>query len=98
MERDEKKFSLALENGDNYVWIDLKTGKIKGRSKTTVCVNLLPEKERMYEMMTLGEYAWLTDNERVTKIVTAADLYDSVEWTSKGFRTADGFVPVPKRE
>lgn len=28
MERDEKTFNAALENGDKYVWIELKSGKI----------------------------------------------------------------------
>ena len=42
-------------------------------------------KSRML-MMSVDEYEWMTDETRETKITTAADLYDKIEWTSKGFK------------
>lgn len=39
-------------------------------------------------------YMWLTDTARKTEVVTAADLYDTVQWTGGGFKIGGKFLPV----
>lgn len=51
----------------------------------------------MFDMMTLAEYAWLTDKTRVTKVVTGADLYDKITWTRSGFVIDGERVPIPRQ-
>ena len=97
MERDVKMLETAKANGDVYVWVDLRTGLIKGRSRVFHDNGEVPENRRMFEMMTVAEYEWLTDKSRVTNVVTAADMYDSVKWTNGGFVVGNGFIPVSKR-
>ena len=94
MERDVKMLETAKANGDVYVWVDLRTGLIKGRSRVFHDNGEVPENRRMFEMMTVAEYEWMTDKSRVTKVVTAADMYESVRWTRSGFIVGDGFVPI----
>jgi hypothetical protein len=45
-------------------------------------------------MMNINEYEWMTDETRETKITTAADLYDKIQWTSKGFKIDGENVPI----
>jgi len=97
MERDEKTFNAALENGDKYVWIELKSGKIMYRSRTRYCRDIDPSCRGMFDMMTLSEYAWFTDKTRVTKVVTGADLYDKITWTRSGFVIDGERVPIPRQ-
>lgn len=92
MERDLKNLELAKQFGDYYVYVDLKSGKIMGRSRTSTIDGKQPECRTMYERMTVEEYEWLTDKTRETKIVTAADIYDKVSWTGKGFVVCGEYV------
>lgn len=47
-------------------------------------------------LMAIGrkEYLWMTDTEKKTKVVTAADLYKTVQWTGHGFKIGGKFLPV----
>ena len=86
LERDEKMLERAKLNGMRYVYFIPETGVIVGKTKHSRDPAPCHEGyDGKYEKMTIEEYEWLTDKTRVTKVVTAADLYDKVKWTNKGF-------------
>lgn len=84
MTRDEEGLKRAFAQGAQYVWVRLETGQILWRSKFREVLHLKGEKPKG-DRMTVAEYVWLTDPDRKTEVVTAADLYDTIEWTPRGF-------------
>lgn len=93
-------YGLKRAKRDNaYMLVVSLDGKIAGYYKYSIGVRVFNTryfaslKKRML-MMNINEYEWMTDETRETKITTAADLYDKIEWTSKGFKIEGENLPL----
>lgn len=82
-----------------YMLIVSVDGKIAGYYKYSTDVRIFDTRhfaslQKRMLMMNINEYEWMTDETRETKITTAADLYDKIQWTSKGFKIDGENVPI----
>ena len=86
MKRDKDRYEFAKDAGAVYLYVCSKTGTIIGHTKYSEDP-YHPQGTHWddFEKMTIDEYEWMTDETRDRTVTTAADLYDSVEWTNKGF-------------
>lgn len=98
--RDNKGLKEAVCARAVFVYVDLLTGRIVGTTRfdktwyNDVCSSGELQESRV-ERMLVKDYKYLTDDKRPeAKIVTAGDLYDNVEWTTKGFVIGDCFLKI----
>lgn len=92
--RDENGLKMAKRDNANYVCALLKTGRILGYFSYISNAKWTNRYFEKTEVFTIKEYEYMTDETRDRKVTTAADLYDKVEWTSKGFKIDGENVPI----
>jgi hypothetical protein len=92
--RDENGLKMAKRDNANYVCASLETGKIIGYFSYISNARWIGVELNGTEVFTIKEYEYMTDDTRDRTVTTAADLYDKVEWTSKGFKIDGENVPI----
>jgi hypothetical protein len=92
--RDENGLKMAKRDNANYVCASLETGKIIGYFSYISNARWIGGELNGTEVFTIKEYEYMTDDTRDRTVTTAADLYDKVEWTSKGFKIDGENVPI----
>lgn len=92
--RDDNGLKTAKRNNARYVCAKLETGKIIGCFSYISNAIWIGGKLEGIETFTIEEYEWLTDETRYRTVTTAGDLYDKIEWTSKGFKIDGEKVPI----
>jgi len=84
--RDETGLKMAKRDNAKFVCAKLSTGRILGYFSYINNARWLGGELEGTETFTIDEYEWMTDETRDRTVTTAADLYDKVKWTSKGFK------------
>lgn len=92
--RDEKGLKIAKQNRALYVAFSAKTGKIAFIKTPSTQCKMLDKSITDFITLTLWDYEWMTDETRDRTVTTAADLYDKVKWTSKGFKIDGEMVSI----
>jgi hypothetical protein len=92
--RDENGLKMAKRDNANYVCASLETGKIIGYFSYISNARWIGVELNGTEVFTIKEYEYMTDDTRDRTVTTSADLYDKVEWTSKGFKIDGENVPI----
>lgn len=92
--RDENGLKMAKRDNARYVCASLETGKILGYFSYISNPKWTNSDFEKTDVFSVKEYEWMTDETRDRKVTTAADLYDKVEWTSKGFKIGGENVPI----
>lgn len=92
--RDEKGLKIAKQNRALYVAFSAKTGKIAFIKTPSTQCKMLDKSITDFITLPLWDYEWMTDETRDRTVTTAADLYDKVKWTSKGFKIDAENVPI----
>lgn len=92
--RDERGYKIAKQNRAFYVTFSASTGKIAFFSTIHTKCKVINRRIRDYITLPFYQYEWLTDETRDRTVTTAADLYDRIEWTSKGFKIDGENVPI----
>lgn len=95
LKRDEETLSFVKRYDVRELFVNTLTGKIVGIDLYT-SMKFFERYVDFSHITTfkIEEYEWLTDETRDRKVTTAADLYDKIEWTSKGFKIDGENVPI----
>ena len=95
LKRDEKRLRLASKYDVRELFVNTETGRIVGMNiyKSMKFFDRVVDFSHVITL-TVEEYKWMTDEMRDRTVTTAADLYDKVEWTSKGFKIDGENVPI----
>ena len=92
--RDETGLKMAKRDNAKFVCAKLSTGRILGYFSYINNARWLGGELEGTETFTIDEYEWMTDETRDRTVTTAADLYDKVKWTSKGFKIDGEMVSI----